>query len=168
MRDQPQPEGSICEDASARGMQAHPRKAVLCGAVLSHSVVSDSLRPHGLQPARLLCPWNVPGKNSEVGCHFFPQGIFPTQGLNLQSRVSCIVRQVLYHWTTWEALGWWWFGREAQEGEDICMWIAGSLCCAAELTQHCKAIILNKKLSEKLTVNKKWRDCFRWKAIKQT
>ena len=41
------------------------------------------------------------------------------------------------------------------------MWIAGSLCCAAELTQHCKAIILNKKLSEKLTVNKKWRDCFR-------
>ena len=30
---------------------------MLCGAVLSHSVVSDSLRPHGLQPARLLRPW---------------------------------------------------------------------------------------------------------------
>ena len=30
---------------------------------------------------RLLCPWNSPGKNSEVGCHFLLQGIFPTQGL---------------------------------------------------------------------------------------
>ena len=30
----------------------------------------------------LLCPWNFPGKNSGVGSHFLPQGIFPTQGLN--------------------------------------------------------------------------------------
>ena len=29
----------------------------MCCAVLSHSVMSDSLRAHGLQPARLLCPW---------------------------------------------------------------------------------------------------------------
>ena len=36
----------------------------------SHSVMSDSLRPHGLQPARLLCPWDFPGKNTGVGCHF--------------------------------------------------------------------------------------------------
>ena len=28
------------------------------------------LRPHGLQPARLLCPWDSPGKNTGVGCHF--------------------------------------------------------------------------------------------------
>ena len=33
----------------------------------SHSVVSDSLWPHGLQPARLLCPWDSPGKNPAVG-----------------------------------------------------------------------------------------------------
>ena len=33
----------------------------------SHSVVSDSVRPHGLQPARLLCPWDFPGKNAGVG-----------------------------------------------------------------------------------------------------
>ena len=39
---------------------------------------------HGLYPARLPCPWNFPGKNTEVGCHFLLQGIFPTQGLNLQ------------------------------------------------------------------------------------
>ena len=37
---------------------------------VSHSVVSDSLQPHGLQPARLVCPWDFPGKNTWVGCHF--------------------------------------------------------------------------------------------------
>ena len=49
---------------------------------VSHSVVSNCLWPHGLQPTRLLCPWNSPGNNSEVGSHSFLQGIFPTQGLN--------------------------------------------------------------------------------------
>ena len=46
------------------------------------SVVSDTLRPQGLQLARLLCPWNFPGKNTGVGCYFLLQGIFPTQGSN--------------------------------------------------------------------------------------
>ena len=31
--------------------------------------MSDSLRPHGLQPTRLLCPWDFPGKSTGVGCH---------------------------------------------------------------------------------------------------
>ena len=35
----------------------------------SLSVVSDSYRPHGLQPTRLLCPWDFPGKSTGVGCH---------------------------------------------------------------------------------------------------
>ena len=35
-----------------------------------------------LEPTRFLCPWDSPGKNTGVGCHFFPQGIFPTQGSN--------------------------------------------------------------------------------------
>ena len=35
---------------------------------LSHSVVSDFLRPHGLQLARLLCPWDFLGKITGVGC----------------------------------------------------------------------------------------------------
>ena len=39
---------------------------------------------HGLYPARLLCPWDFPGKNTRVGCHFFFQGIFQTQGSNLR------------------------------------------------------------------------------------
>ena len=40
------------------------------------------LQPHRLYPARLLCPWNFPGKNTGMGCHFLLQGIFPTQGVN--------------------------------------------------------------------------------------
>ena len=38
---------------------------------------------HGLQPTRLLCPWDFPDKNTEVDFHFFLQGIFPIQGSNL-------------------------------------------------------------------------------------
>ena len=32
--------------------------------------MSDSVRPHGLQPIRLLHPWDSPGKNTRMGCHF--------------------------------------------------------------------------------------------------
>ena len=39
----------------------------------SHSVVSDSQQPHGLQPTRLLRPWDPPGKSTGVGCHFLVQ-----------------------------------------------------------------------------------------------
>ena len=35
----------------------------------SRSVVSDSSRPQGLQPTRLLRPWDFPGKSAGVGCH---------------------------------------------------------------------------------------------------
>ena len=48
----------------------------------SLSVISNSLQSHGLQPARLLCSWDSPGKSTGVGCHFLFWGIFPTQGLN--------------------------------------------------------------------------------------
>ena len=49
---------------------------------ISHSVVSDSLRPYGLYPTRLLCPQNFPGKSTGVGCHYLLRGIFPNQGSN--------------------------------------------------------------------------------------
>ena len=39
--------------------------------------------PTRLQPARILCPWDFPGENTGVGCHFLLQGIFPAQGSNL-------------------------------------------------------------------------------------
>ena len=58
-----------------------------------------TLWPTGL-PVRLVCPWDFPGKNTGVACHFLLQGIFPTQGSNLHL-LHC--RQILYHWATWEA-----------------------------------------------------------------
>ena len=54
----------------------------------------NSLQPRGLEPTRLLCSWNSPGKSTGVGCHFPLQGIFPTQGLNL-GLLHC--RHILYH-----------------------------------------------------------------------
>ena len=56
--------------------------------------MSDALWLPGLLPARLLCPWNFPGKKTRVGSHFLPQKIFPTQGSNL-GLLHC--RQILYH-----------------------------------------------------------------------
>ena len=47
-----------------------------------YAVMFDPLRLCGLQPARLLCPWDSPGKNTGAGCHSFLQGIFPAQGSN--------------------------------------------------------------------------------------
>ena len=46
--------------------------------------MSDSVQSYGLQPARLLCLWDFPGKNTGLDCHALLQGIFPTQGLNPQ------------------------------------------------------------------------------------
>ena len=60
------------------------------------SVVSDSVQPHRWQPTRLPHPWDSPGKNTGVGCHFLLHGIFLTQGWNLHLLHS---RQILYHCT---------------------------------------------------------------------
>ena len=51
------------------------------GLVLSCSVVSDSVTPW-TEPARLLCPWDSPGRNTGVCCHVLLQGIFLTWGSN--------------------------------------------------------------------------------------
>ena len=60
---------------------------------VSRSVVPNSLRPRGLQSTRFLCPWDFPGKDTGVGCHFLLQGIFPTQGSN-PGLLHC--REILY------------------------------------------------------------------------
>ena len=49
----------------------------------SLSVISNSLWPHGLLPARLLHPWNFPGKDTGMGCHFLLQGLKPLYKLEI-------------------------------------------------------------------------------------
>ena len=55
--------------------------------------MSDSLRPYGLYPTRLLHPWDSPGKSTGVSCHCLLQETFPTQRSNL-GLPHC--RQMLY------------------------------------------------------------------------
>ena len=57
-----------------RGVRLTPHE---CARVLSHFESCPTLRLHGQYPARLLCPWNSPVKNTGVDCHALPQGIFP-------------------------------------------------------------------------------------------
>ena len=63
----------------------------------SRSVVSDPQRPHGLQPSRLLHPWDFPGKSTGVRCH------------------CLLLVMVLYIWTAFYNLAMaslivcWWF-----------------------------------------------------------
>ena len=61
---------------------------------VSRSVVFDSLGHYGLEPDRLLCPWDSPGMNTGVGCHSLLQGTFTTQESN-PGLLYC--RQILYH-----------------------------------------------------------------------
>ena len=60
------------------------------------------LPPRGLGPARLLCPWAFPDKNTGMGCHFLLQGDLPSSGIEPASPESG--RQILYSCATWEAL----------------------------------------------------------------
>ena len=71
--------------SKAKLFSLHPKK------VCARTVKSDTLRPHRLQPTRLLCPWDCPGKKTGVGGHFLLQGISLTQGSN-----SCLLH--ILHW----------------------------------------------------------------------
>ena len=57
-------------------------------------------------PARLLCPWDSPGKNTGVGCHVLLQGIFPTQGSNPGLPHNRQILNRLNHQGRWRILEW--------------------------------------------------------------
>ena len=59
-----------------------------CVCVGACLVVSDSLRPHGLQPTRLLWPWDSPGKNTGSWLPFPPPGNLPDPGIEPISPMS--------------------------------------------------------------------------------
>ena len=58
--------------------------------------MSDSVRPHRRQPTRLCRPWDSPGKNTGVGCHFFLQCMKVKVKVKLLSRVRFLA-------TSWTA-----------------------------------------------------------------
>ena len=66
------------EEAWGRILQAPFSGAPGCG--LSHAPLIATLWTVARQA---LCPWDFPGKNTGVSCHFLLQGMFPTQGSNL-------------------------------------------------------------------------------------
>ena len=78
--------------------QKDPPMSVLC------LVMSNSLRLHGLQLTRLLCPWNSPGKNTGVSCHALPSrgSSWPRYRTHIHAE-SSELQADLQHWATEEA-----------------------------------------------------------------
>ena len=66
----------------------------------SHSVVSNSLRPHGLQPTRLLRPWDFPGRSTGVGCHCLRQ---KKKSCAYACRIASVVSDSLRPYGLWPA-----------------------------------------------------------------
>ena len=69
----------IIENLRLKLKKVEETTRLFSSAQFTCSVVSNSLRPHGLQPTRLLCPWDFPGKSTGVGCHcLLPEKHEPT------------------------------------------------------------------------------------------
>ena len=117
--------------------------------VLSCSAMSNSMWSHGLQPSRLLSPWNFPGKDTWVGCHFLLQGIFLTQGLS-----SCLL-----HWqadslplshlgSPLDMDGWALFCQFEQKFPGLCLFFLSLFFFFFFATSHESVIFQNKKLKK--------------------
>ena len=83
-----------CQQHMRVPVALHPVRCLILCFSESRSVMSDSLRPYGLWPARLLCPWGSADKNTGVGSHSLLQGSCLTQGSNPSLPPY---RQILYH-----------------------------------------------------------------------
>ena len=76
-----QPNKAVLEGSCARQLRIicaylpATRHSCCCCCCWVASAVSDSVRPHRRQPTRPCCPWDSPGKNTGVGCHFLLQSM---------------------------------------------------------------------------------------------
>ena len=88
--------------------------------LFSRSVMADSFETPWTVAHQFLCPWDFPGKNTGVGYHFLLQGGFswPRDQTHI-SCISCIGRQILYHWATWEAQSYDQLWPMSCEGKDV-------------------------------------------------
>ena len=75
-----------------------------CCCCLVAKLYLTFLRPYGLQPVRLLCPWDSPGKNTGVGLPWRPPDDLPNPGIELGVLHLLYHRWILYHWATREVL----------------------------------------------------------------
>jgi len=100
----------------------------------SCSVVSYSLRPRGLYPTGLLCPWSSPGKNTGVGCHTLFQGIFVTRGSNLGLPRRWVIRKLSEIWASASM----WPHVFPQPGDPLCFWIYSTF--AQDLAHTCNSV----------------------------
>ena len=81
----------------------------------SRSVVSDSLWPHGLLSARLLCPWDSPGKITGVGCHSLLQMcVHACMLIYVGTCMHVCLRLIIcsFLMTLWPDHGGFWYGEE--------------------------------------------------------
>ena len=117
--------------------------------MLSRLVISDSLQTHELKPTRLLCPWNFPGKNTGVVCHFLLQRVLLqwTQGLKSLAS-SALAGQFLYNWATWEATKWTGMGKF--NSDDHYIYHSGQ----ESLRRSGVALIINRRVPHKRQINK--------------
>ena len=74
----------------------------VCVFVRTLREVLTLFQVRGLKPARLLCPWDFPGKNPRVGCHFLLQASSRHRDQTHVTYDSCTGRRVLYHCATWD------------------------------------------------------------------
>ena len=93
----------VHELAQGKARWAHIQKATILkpGGQLTGGEFFPLITDVFNSVTRLLCPWNFAGKNTGVGCHFFLQGIFPTQGSNSSLLGLLHHRQILHllsHW----------------------------------------------------------------------
>ena len=70
----------------------------------SRSVLSDSSRPHGLQPTRLLHPWDFPGKRTGVGCHCLLQHNWAQWGIFTIWKCQLSCNSLLCWVSEWKSL----------------------------------------------------------------
>ena len=84
--------------------------APVCVQCLSHIRLFPTPWPaapkSAMPPARLLCPWDSPGKNAGMGCYFPLRGPSQPRDWTCISYVFCLSKQILRHCATLEALTW--------------------------------------------------------------
>ena len=86
----------LCQEERVNEGSTTDHRICSSGSSVSRPVVSDSLRPRGLEPTRLLCPWDSPGKNTEW------RAISPSRGQNLPPSVQLLSHVRLFA-TPWIA-----------------------------------------------------------------